>query len=80
MRKLTTLAASALLFALGASSAFAIPSGDRLGQEEGVAPVFSSDLPNGSGHFGYRGYNALSPDNGYAAGKYNQAPVWYRGQ
>ena len=76
MRKLTTLAASALLLALGATSAFAIPSGDRL---EGGSPA------PGNGYYSapagnYSGFTALAPANGDNGTQYSPLPVWHSGQ
>lgn len=68
MRKFTTLAASALILAVGATSAFAIPSGDRLGQEENG---YSATV----GHAGANGFTALAPGNADNAWQYTPLPL-----
>ena len=80
MRKIATLAASALVLALGVTSAFAVPSGDIMGQEQGIVSSFGAHNPDVyTGHNGYGGYHALAPDDGYNAGRYNRQPQ-YLGQ
>ena len=75
MRKISTLAASALVLAISAGSAFAIPSGDRLGQPTNSVPASSYSAPAGYGHF-----TALAPSNGDNASQYTPLPLTNRGR
>jgi len=76
MRTLSLLSASALLLALGAGSAFAIPSSDRLANPTTSVPGSSYSAP--AGH--YSGFTALAPANGDNGTQYSPLPVWHRGQ
>jgi hypothetical protein len=66
MRKLTTFAASALILALGAGSAFAIPSSDRIGQPTNAIAA--------------SGYTAMAPANADNATQYSPLPLTNRGR
>jgi hypothetical protein len=66
MRKLSTFAASALILVLGAGSAFAIPSGDRIGQPTNAIAT--------------SGYTALAPANADDATQYTPLSLTHRGR
>ena len=67
MRNITILAGSVLVLALGATSAFAQPSGDRIGQAAANSVAAS-------------GYTALAPVNADNAVQYTPLPLTNHGR
>jgi hypothetical protein len=74
----TVLAASAFILALGAVSAFAIPSGDRLANPENSVPTFGYSAPYG--HAAHNGFAALAPSNADDGSQYTPLPLTNRGR